>query len=430
MSYTWYELVVFLMVYSVLGWIGEMLWTSVRTGHFCNRGVLNGPWCVTYGLAMNVITIAIDTLQGRYILQAVFCVITASLACYISGALTEKMTSLKLWDYELKYIFQGTKKGVLFSVVIGLTAMTVALVFQPALYFAVTMIPDMILVIVSIVFTAFLVFDMITVYMAVKTHEKVDYTDFSKDLGERKEYLGSKLYALLRNRINKAYPGIMDARVQEGERQVFAGGICFDKFFWIFVIWAFLGDVIETIFVGLQTGRWMSRSSLIYGTFSIVWGLGAALATVFLHRLIGREDRYIFIGGFFLGGAYEYLCSVFTEVFFGTTFWDYSNMPFNIGGRTNLLFCMFWGIIAIVWLKFLYPACSRLIEKVPVVAGKVMTWIVLVLFLCDAVISVAAMTRYVERREGVQASNKIEHFVDYHYPDAVVEFVWPNMRVK
>ena len=114
----------------------------------------------------------------------------------------------------------------------------------------------------------------------------------------------------------------------------------------------------------------------------------------------------------------------------GTTFWDYSNMAFNIGGRTNLLFCMFWGIIAIIWLKFLYPACSRLIEKVPVVAGKVLTWIVLALFLCDAVISVAAMTRYVERREGVHASNKIEQFVDYHYPDAVVEFVWPNMRVK
>lgn len=430
MSYTWYELVIFLMVYSVLGWIGEMLWTSVRTGHFCNRGVLNGPWCVTYGLTMNVIIIAIDTLRGRYLLQAVFCIIAASLACYIAGALTEKMTLLKLWDYELKYIFEGTKKGFLFSFFIGLTAMTVALVFQPVLYFVVTVIPDMVLMIVSIVFIVFLVFDMITICMAVRAHEKVDYTDFSKDLGERKQYLGSKLYTFSRNRINKAYPGVMDAKAKVGECQVFAKGICFDKFFWIFVIWAFLGDVIETIFVGLQTGVWMSRSSLIYGTFSIVWGLGAALATVFLHRLIGKEDRYIFIGGFFLGGVYEYLCSVFTEVFFGTTFWDYSNMAFNIGGRTNLLFCMFWGIIAIVWLKFLYPACSRLIEKIPVVAGKIITWVVLVLFLCDAVISVAAMTRYVERREGVRASNKIEQFVDYHYPDAVVEFVWPNMRVK
>ena len=45
----------------------------------------------------------------------------------------------------------------------------------------------------------------------------------------------------------------------------------------------------------------------------------------------------------FLGGAYEYLCSVFTELVFGKVFWDYSWMPFNLGGRINLLYCFFWG---------------------------------------------------------------------------------------
>ena len=33
-----------------------------------------------------------------------------------------------------------------------------------------------------------------------------------------------------------------------------------------------------------------------------------------------------------------------------------SHMPFNINGRINLLFCFFWGVLAIVWLKLLYPA--------------------------------------------------------------------------
>lgn len=36
--------------------------------------------------------------------------------------------------------------------------------------------------------------------------------------------------------------------------------------------------------------------------------------------------------GTFLGDAYEYLCSVFTEIFFGKVFWDYSKLPFNLGG--------------------------------------------------------------------------------------------------
>ena len=41
----------------------------------------------------------------------------------------------------------------------------------------------------------------------------------------------------------------------------------------------------------------MSRSSLLYGQFSVVWGLGATLMTILLHRLNGRDDRYIFICG-------------------------------------------------------------------------------------------------------------------------------------
>ena len=47
----------------------------------------------------------------------------------------------------------------------------------------------------------------------------------------------------------------------------------------------------------------MSRSSVIYGTFSIVWGFGAVILTVVLQRLAGKEDRYIFLAGSVLGGA-------------------------------------------------------------------------------------------------------------------------------
>jgi len=37
----------------------------------------------------------------------------------------------------------------------------------------------------------------------------------------------------------------------------------------------------------------------------------------------------------------------------------YSYMPFNIDGRTNLLFMFFWGIVALVWFKFAYPPFSQ-----------------------------------------------------------------------
>ena len=39
------------------------------------------------------------------------------------------------------------------------------------------------------------------------------------------------------------------------------------------------------------------------------------------------------------------------RIVFGKVFWDYSDIPFNLGGRINLLYCFFWGIAAVVWLK-------------------------------------------------------------------------------
>ena len=44
------------------------------------------------------------------------------------------------------------------------------------------------------------------------------------------------------------------------------------------------------------------------------------------------------------GGAYEYLCSVlFRTHFLGVSFWDYTGIPFNLGGRINLLYWFFLG---------------------------------------------------------------------------------------
>lgn len=107
----------------------------------------------------------------------------------------------------------------------------------------------------------------------------------------------------------------------------------------LFFIGAFLGDITETVFCRFSMGRWMSRSSVVFGPFSIVWGLGCAMLTWILYRYREQSDRRLFLCGTILGGAYEHICSVFTEIVFGTVFWDYSKIPFNLGGRINLLYC-------------------------------------------------------------------------------------------
>ena len=40
------------------------------------------------------------------------------------------------------------------------------------------------------------------------------------------------------------------------------------------------------------------------------------------------------------------------------------------------------------------------------------------------------MTRYTDRMAGKAADNAVELFLDQRYNDALVEFVWPNLRIR
>lgn len=166
------------------------------------------------------------------------------------------------------------------------------------------------------------------------TIQKIDH-----ELYSRKKRFGRWLEKHILMRVEKAYPAINEGeRVEKEKITVFAEGCSFYKLVLLFFIGAFAGDLIETIFCRITMGYWMSRSSVVWGPFSIVWGLAMVGGNIALYNYRNRSSSFIFAMGTVLGGVYEYLCSVFTEIVFGKIFWDYSGFMFNIGGRINLLF--------------------------------------------------------------------------------------------
>ena len=171
----------------------------------------------------------------------------------------------------------------------------------------------------------------------------------------------------------------------------------------------------------------MNRSSLIYGAFSVVWGIGAVVLTISLKPLSKRHNLILFSAGFFIGGVYEYCCSVFTEKVFGTVFWDYSEMALNIGGRTNVLYCIFWGLLGVLWVRLMVPPLEKTIEKIPPLTGKIITWFIVLIFLLDGLLTSFAMMRYTARQQAIPADNALEEFIDYTYDDNWMQMRWPNM---
>ncbi len=213
-------------------------------------------------------------------------------------------------------------------------------------------------------------------------------------------------------------------------KEVFAKGYNIYKLFWIFLICSFVGALVEIVWCYFVMDKLMSRSSLLYGQFSIIWGLGCVLLTILLHKMEGKRDLYIFIIGAVAGGVYEYMCSVITEVLFGVRFWDYSKMALNIDGRINLLFCFFWGLIAVIWIQNIYPMLSHQIEKIPVKIGKPLTWILSVFMVLNIAVSGLALVRGYQRQQNIAAHTVIDELLDEHYTDAYLAQRYQNMLPK
>lgn len=209
----------------------------------------------------------------------------------------------------------------------------------------------------------------------------------------------------------------------------FAYGMGFYKLFWVFFIGCILGVVVEMLWCLLTRHRIESRTGLIYGQFNPVYGFGAVLMTMFLYKLKNKRDIWIFFGSMVIGGLFEYFCSFFQEFSFGTVSWEYSHTPYNLGGRTNLMFSFFWGILGIWWLKDLYPKMSRFIERIPKKVGEPLTVFLVVFMIFNMAISGIAVSRQAQRREGDPADNAVEVFLDKHYNDEYLKKIYPNMVV-
>ena len=421
--YTLYEIAFFLFIYAFAGWAVEVAYHSIRDGRFVNRGLLSMPLHLPCGVMFALLIQVLPTLGRNFAAQllAVFAIMTV--VGSVSSVFSRRVSRIALWERAMP--LTGSGKSWARTLAMAAGVLLLYHIVHPVLLIGMSVLPRLAVRIAVWALCALLAADFASMLYAVRHGRELRGRAENRS---RVQQLADRMSRHIWRRLERAYPDIeADARGEGAD--IFARGICLDKLVWVFLVCALLGDIIETFYCGLVDGEWMNRSSVLYGPFSFVWGMGAVLLTVTLHRLAGRSDRHVFAGGFIIGGAYEYLCSVMTELVFGTVFWDYSDMPLNIGGRTNVLFCFFWGLLAVVWVKVLYPPMERGIEKIPPLPGKIATWAVVFLMVCNGLLTGAAMLRYNTRVAYPEPRGLVESLLDDMYDDAYVERRWPNMIV-
>ena len=426
MIYNTYELIWLFLIYSFLGWMLETILAATEQRRFVNRGLINGPLCTIYGVAIVILTIFGQELPLFWLFLGAM--IVATVTEWIGGHMIERFYHERWWDYSnVKWNLDGyiCLPASLVWGVLGTVSMRWGNGLLIRLY---GFLPEGIGHLLVWILAGMLVLDVTATIFALsgigrstQKWEAVDswFTSISLRIGQW-------LYGHVDRRIHRAYPKTVRVEKPQRDKTVFAAGCCMQKLVWLFFIGCLLGDITETIFCRITAGVWMSRSSLVWGPFSIVWGFAIAAVTDLLYKYKDRSDRFLFLMGTALGGAYEYLCSVLSEMVFGTVFWDYSEIPFNLGGRINLLYCFFWGFAAVAWFKIFYPVISGWIEKLPICAGRILTWVIVVFMCCNMAVSTMALIRSNERSQGIPATQSWQQTMDERFPDERMEKIYPN----
>lgn len=457
------DLLWYFVIFSFFGWVASSFRSLLLEKKFSNNGFLTSPFCPMYGFSAVICYTALKPFENSKLILFIGSTLILSALMVVVGVLVEKTLKFKPWDFSSSKFSMGNYITFPYALFLGLLGMLLVGLIIPLLRTAVEAIPFWVSLILVLCFCGIIaidyVFSMITTIRLLRRIAKLKNSSELMDKGateveiQELEENYNRLFTenILRKRLAHAYPNLthmayvkqINAKIEEikqdnmkeytqtfesKEDKPFAYGFCFTKLFYLFVIGSFIGTILETIWAFCVDGHFEMRVGMVYGPFIPVYGGGACFLTAALYKLYKLNDTLVFVISAFVGAGFEYFCSWLQEQMFGTVSWDYSDTPFNLDGRTNLMYALIWGFLGLVWVRYLYPWTAKLIEKIPKIAGAIITTFLIVFMAFNGFMSVTATARWTQRTEGVPASNSFEEYLDEKFDNEKMEFLFPGMK--
>ena len=160
-------------------------------------------------------------------------------------------------------------------------------------------------------------------------------------------------------------------------------------YFIYFILFAFIGWLLETCFSFYALGKFTKRGFL-YGPLCPIYGWGALILIMFFGRY-RKNNLKLFIYAAIVFTAFEYLVSYGMEALFSLKWWDYTEEFMNLNGRVSIFYTFAWGIIAILFINFIYPFFKKklniLLSKIPYKVQVTIVYILFTVFITDTVLS-------------------------------------------
>ena len=129
--FTPYQILAYFIVYSFLGWCCEVVFCTLESGSFVNRGFLNGPYCPIYGFGMVGILVLLSPVFDQTFLLFLGATLITSTIELVGGWLLFKLFHARWWDYSRKPFNLGGYICAEFCLLWGLATLVVIKFVHP-----------------------------------------------------------------------------------------------------------------------------------------------------------------------------------------------------------------------------------------------------------------------------------------------------------
>ena len=182
-------------------------------------------------------------------------------------------------------------------------------------------------------------------------------------------------------------------------------------YFLLFIIYAFIGWIAETIYT-LITDKVLSNRGFLIGPYCPIYGIGAISVVLFLTKY-AHHPITLFILAIAICSVLEYFTSYIMEKLFKVRWWDYSNNKYNINGRICLETMVPFGLGACILVYVINPFISKLLRTIPVNALEIISIVIAVIFLFDIVTSFNIVNNFKKTVKKVSSEDKTEDINKY-----------------
>ena len=161
---------------------------------------------------------------------------------------------------------------------------------------------------------------------------------------------------------------------------------------------------MESIFRSIMEKK-IINTGFLKGPICPIYGIGAIIMFTFLQSL-ENNIVLLFLVSIIILTLWEYIVGVMLEKMFHTRYWDYSDHKFNIQGRICLSNSIYWGVLGVVFVKYIHPNIQNLVQKVDIKLLYFIVTILMVAFIVDMITSIVKIKNIKSTLEKIEELNK------------------------